>query len=455
MEKVLIVDDDGDLRAIVRDVLKEEGFFTLEAKDGINAIKVFKTDTPDVVLLDLKMPYMDGIETMQKLRKIDPSVPVIILTAHGDIPTAVEAIKLGAYDFTSKPPEFDRLIITLKRAAEKRTLDKEVERVNVALEMSLENLFGISDAMKIVINKIRQVAETNFSVIIQGETGTGKSYVASAIHNLSKRAEKPFVRMDIGLIPGTLVESELFGYKKGAFTGAEKDRDGYFKNANGGTIFIDDIENMSAYIQSKFLSVIDEKKIYPIGSAKPVDLDVRVISATNRDINEKVEKKDFREDLFYRLGEFIFTLPPLRERAEDIIFFAEKFLLDSCTELNKNIREISRGALDLMMQHSWPGNLRELRNVIRRATLLTESNTIGQECIEFFIKGNSIDYISSSVKTLKDAVRELEKKKIQEALEITGGNKTRAAELLDISYPNLLSKIKEYDIKYSGIIKKQ
>ncbi len=447
MIKVLIVDDDSNLKAVLRDVLQDEGFSTIEAANGFDAKKAFRKDIPDVVLLDLKMPYMDGIETMQELRKISQGVPVIILTAHGDIPTAVDAIKLGAYDFVEKPPEFDKLIISLRRAVERRDLEKEVKRINTALKFSLEDIFGRSDAIRTVINDIKHVAQTDLSVIIQGETGTGKSYVASAIHNMSQRAGGPFVRIDISLIPETLVESELFGYRKGAFTGAEKDRNGYFMDANRGTIFIDDIENMSSYIQSKFLSVIDEKKIHPLGSTKPVELDLRIIGATNKNLRENIRNNGFREDLFYRLGEFVITLPPLRDRAEDISFFAEKFLSESCAELNKYLREISSGALELMTRHQWPGNLRELRNVIRRATLAAENDTIDKSCIEFFIlEGHTAGNNRSSFITIKDAVRDLERKMIDEALQITGGNKSKASEILDISYPKLLSKIKEYGL---------
>lgn len=447
MDRILVVDDDKDLRGVVREVLKEEGFAISEAEDGISAVKLFRKSPPDAVLLDLNMPYMNGIDAMHELRKIGPDVPIIILTAYGDIPTAVDAIKHGVYDFMIKPPEFDRLVLTLRRALEKRRLEIEVIRTTTALESSLEHQLGRSSAMKTVVNRIKQVAQTNFSVIIQGETGTGKSVVAGAIQSLSGRPDRPFVSVDIGLIPDLLVESELFGYKKGAFTGAERDKAGYFETAHRGTIFIDELENMSPHVQGKLLSVIEKKKIYPLGSTSPVDVDIRILAATNKDLKECVERKEFREDLFYRLGEFFITLPPLRDRVEDIPFFARKFSFEAGTELNKQIKEVDGDALALLVKYSWPGNLRELKNVMRRATLLAESDVIDQACVEALISQQGSEKGECPVVPLKEAVRDLEKRIIIQALAKTERNKTKAAELLDLSYATLFAKIKEYGIK--------
>ncbi len=446
MSNVLIVDDDADLRNIVADVLKGEDIIVDEASDGFGAIKLFRKTRPDAVLLDLKMPHMNGIETMIELMKIERNVPIIILTAHGDIDSAVKAIKHGAYDFTLKPPDFDRLILTIKRAIEKRKLQMEVENTGTALKQ----LLGKSDAMNTVISQIKQIAHTDFSVIIQGETGTGKSITAGLIHNMSKREDESFVCVDIGLIPDILVESELFGYKKGAFTGAVKDKMGYFESAHKGTIFIDELENMSPHIQTKLLSVIEKKKIYPLGGTSPIDVDLRIVAATNQNIRESLKKKEFREDLFYRLGEFIITLPPLRERLGDIPFFARKFVFEVSLELNKQIRDITDNAIDLLKQYPWPGNLRELKNVMRRATLLTNSSTINKEFIEILLNEHYTEKkcmakSASGQLPLKDALRELEKKMIRDAMENTGGNKAKAAKLLRISYKNLFDKMKEYE----------
>jgi two-component system, NtrC family, response regulator AtoC len=447
MNKVLIADDDCDLRGIVRDVLQEEGFLTLEAADGRSAVEVFKAEGPDAALVDLKMPDMDGIETMREMKKIDEGVPVIILTGYGDVRRAVEAIKGGAYDFAEKPPDFKKLVITLRRATERRELELQVNRTTAALELSLERQFGKSQAMKQVIAQLKRIAPTDFSVIIQGETGTGKSFVAESIHNLSKRSDKPFVCVDIGLIPDLLVESELFGYKKGAFTGADRDKKGYFETADHGTMFIDELENMSTHVQGKLLSFIERKTIYPLGCTTPIEMHLRLIAATNKDIWTRVKKQEFREDLFYRLGEFILTLPPLRERLEDIPFFAGKFLFEAATEMSKQIREIDDAALVKLKTHPWPGNLRELKNVMRRAVLLAEEDVIRESVIKFPADGLSGDSHSSSCLSLKESVKDLEKKLIRQAMEASAGNKTRAAEMLGISYKNLFDKLKEYDAK--------
>jgi DNA-binding NtrC family response regulator len=446
MGKVLIVDDDDDLRGVVGDVLTDEGFDITASPDGKTALSSIRKNLPDVVLLDLKMPGMNGIEVMQEIRKIDVHLPVIMMTAYGDIPTAVDAIRQGAYDFTIKPPDFDKLVVTLQRAVERRELEMEIDRFSTALDVSLEQMFGKSPAMRNIISQINQVAGTNLSVVVQGETGTGKSFIAHAIHNVSKRAQNTFVRVDMGLIPDTLFESELFGYRRGAFTGADKHKVGYFENANAGTIFIDEIENIPLHIQGKLLSVLDERRIYPLGSTTPVNIDVRVVAATNRDIKECVANKSFRKDLFYRIGEFVINLPPLRERAEDIPFFVNKFILDASTELNRQIREITPDALDLMMRHAWAGNVRELKNIVRKAVLMSAGDVIDRQVVAPLLIEDESETKTLSL-SIKDAVREVERTNIREALRRTGGNKTRASELLQISYKNLLEKIKTYGLE--------
>ena len=451
MNRILIVDDDDMVRLAVSENLKDNGFITVEAATGQEAIDIFQREKPASVILDLKMPGMDGLATMRELKKINPAIPVIINTAYGDVPTAVEAIKLGAYDFILKPHDFDRLMLTLKRAAEKFELDKKVERLEEDVETSLEYLFGKSDAMKKVIHQIQRISKSDFSLIIQGETGTGKSFIARTVHNLSKRSKGPFVSVDIGAIPETLIESELFGYEKGAFTGAEKKKKGYFQMADGGTLLIDELQNLSPYVQSKLLMAIEEKKIMPLGSTRPVHTDVRIIGATNRDIMKAVKKDNvFREDLFYRLSEFIISLPPLRKRPEDIPFLAEKFFRDVSEDLDKQLNSISPEALGLLTGYPWPGNIRELKNVVRRSVLLSDENTIKPEHIEFL--NNSGD--TSPAKGKQPAsdelqalnLKELEKMAIRKSLKLTKGNKTKAASILDIDYTTLLRKIKNYGI---------
>jgi len=451
MNNVLIVDDDADIRNILREILTKYGYTSIEASNGIDALQLFQTTEFLAVLLDLNMPGMDGMETMQHIKKIDPDVPIIFITAYGDIPTAVEAIKQGAYDFIVKPPKIDRLMIILKNAIQKTALEKKVKRLNAQMEHSLEWMLGKSPAIKIVIKQINQVAWTDFSVILQGETGSGKSIIARAIHNHSRRASEPFITVDLGAIPETLVESELFGHERGAFTGAEKKKAGLFEIANRGTIFIDDLENITPYVQSKLLRVVEEKRFFPLGSTRPVDIDVRIIAATNKDIKALVREKKFREDLFFRLGEFIINIPPLRDRKEDISILAEKFSIEAAGELNKRINGISDEALELLERYPWPGNVRELKNVIRRAVLICESNRIEKEHIQFIIEPEKKNSEIRPIMPLKElsaiAIRDAEKKAIEQALKASGGNKTKAASILQIDYKTLLTKIKEYGLQ--------
>lgn len=320
------------------------------------------------------------------------------------------------------------------------------ERPGKPAKTSLEWLLGKSASMKKVISQISQVASSGFSVVIQGETGTGKTVVARSIHNLSRRAGRPFVAVDMGAIPETLVESELFGHEKGAFTGAEKKKMGFFEAANGGTILIDEVQNMSPYVQSKLLSVIEERKVYPLGSTRPADVDVRIIAATNSDIRENVAEKKFREDLFYRLGEFVLTLPPLRERAEDIPFLARRFLLEAAAELGKDIGEITGEAYGLLLRNPWPGNVRELKNVIRRAVLFSEDGAIGPGHIKFLLENGNGEGLSTLKEISAMASRDAERKAIKQVLGLTGGNKTKAAAILRIDYKTLLTKIKAFKI---------
>ncbi len=441
MDNVLIIDDERSVRFTLNRFLTSHGFSSCEAANGIAGVETFRKERPILVLLDLKMPGMDGIECLQALKAIDPTVPVIIVTAHGDVPTAVKAIKHGAYDFILKPPDFDLLILTIQRAIEK-------QRLETTLKASFETMFGKGRAMKMVVDQVRQVAPSDFSIILQGETGTGKSFIARAIHNLSKRADGPFVAIDMGTIPENLAESELFGSEKGAFTGADRKRKGFFEVSHNGTILIDELQNMSSFLQGKLLRVVEEKKLFPLGSTHPIDVDVRIISATNANIMHSVSENKIREDLFFRLGEFIIDLPPLRERIEDIPFFAQKFFLEAREELNKNIFAISDNALDLLMEYSWPGNIRELKNVVRRSVLLADGDTVTEEHIgvNFNMKKTGSPDDFSSLPLLEVTV-EAEKKAIKQALALNNGNRTKAAKTLNISHRSLLRKIKEYNIR--------
>jgi DNA-binding NtrC family response regulator len=445
--RVLVVDDEAELRSLVCDALQMEGYATSEAADGLDALRSFGEATPDAVLLDLQMPRLGGLPTLREMHALAPDVPVIILSGKGDVAAAVAAVKGGAYDYIQKPPEFERILVTLRTALENRRLQGEVSRISAALDISLENRFGTSPAMRAVIERVKRVAPADFSVIVQGETGTGKTYVAHAIHELSRRAGNPFVRVDVSVIPPSLVESELFGARRGAYTGSDKDRPGYVAGANGGTLFLDDIENIPPEIQAKLLDVIETKRVCPVGGGEAVPLDFRVVAATNRDLKACVAAREFREDLLYRLGEFVIDVPPLRDRPEDILFFMDVFLLEACTELNKQVRGFSVRAADLLMKHPWPGNIRELKNVVRQATLLATGDLVDRAQISFLARSADASAAGQfTASSLREAVTELESRLIRQALERSGGNKSRAAEALKMSYSSLLTKIKEFGL---------
>jgi len=440
MDKILVVDDDKNIRFTITEFLIENGFTPIESPNGNSAIEVFKKEKPLLVLLDLKMPDMNGIQCMQLMKEADPVTPVIIITGHGDVPTAVEAIRIGAYDFILKPPRFDRLILTIRRATEKVELER-------ALKTSLSTLFGKSKAMRTIIEQVRQVASSDFSILLQGETGTGKSFIARTIHNFSKRPDGPFITVDIGAIPENLTESELFGYEKGAFTGAEKKKKGFFEIANNGTILIDELQNASPYVQSKLLRIVEEKRLYSLGGTNHVKLDIRIISASNANILQAVKDKKIREDLFFRLGEFIINLPPLRERLEDIPFLARRFFREATEELNKNVREIPDETMEFLLRYSWPGNVRELKNVIRRAVLLTQEDVIRQGHISVGFNSSNVEKGNFSSLQLDEVTMDAERRAIRQALDLTEGNRTKAAHILQVSHRSLLRKMKEYSIQ--------
>ncbi len=450
-QKILIIDDDRSVRLVLSTLLKKNGFVPLQASGGSEGIVLLRNERPHCVLLDLKMPGMDGIETLHALKKADQAVPVIIVTGYADIPTAVQTIKLGAYDFLTKPPQVDKLILTIKRAIEAYSLRLALNQLDDTMLGSLESLFGRSDVMKNVINQIRQVSKTDFSVILQGETGTGKSVVAQTIHDLSKRARNTFQSVDVGVIPENLIESELFGHEKGAFTGADRKKIGFFEIAHTGTLFIDELENTPPLLQNKLLRAVEEKKIYPIGSTKPVNVDVRIIAASNTDIKNAVREKKFREDLFFRLSEYMITMPRLCDRPGDIPFLAMKLMTAASMELEKQMRELSPEAAELLMAYSWPGNIRELKNVIRRAVLTCEDGVIRPDNLEFIVgdtsaRQGSASFLMPLKQVALQATRDAEREVIRRALTITGGNKSRAAKLLEIDYKTLLTKIKDYRV---------
>ena len=447
-DPILIVDDDRKMRVIMKTLIESSGWTTIEACDGVQALEMYSKERPSVVLLDMLMPKMDGLETLRALKSLDSDLPVIIITAHADVSDAVNAIKIGAYDFIVKPPDLDTLTNIIRRAIEKSKLSRSFRVLDAAIDNSLESLLGSSSGMKKVIEQIRQVAFTDFSIIIQGETGTGKTTVARMLHNMSKRSLNPFVSVDVGNMPEALIESELFGHEKGSYTGAIDKQKGFFEVAAGGTILIDDFQNVPLYTQSKLLSAVEDKKIFPIGARQPVEIDVRIIVATNVDARKAMQENKLKSDLFFRLCEFTIDIPPLRERIDDIPYLSRNFMLEVAAELNKPMREISGAAIDHLKRYGWPGNVRELKNVIRRAVLIAESDVITEAHLEFLIGGGYGKKIYSSLlqrklPTLK--LKELEQIAIEEALEVTFGNKTEAASLLQIDCSTLHRKIKQMD----------
>ena len=446
MEKILIIDDDAISRVGLGEMVATAGFSVLEAAGGREGLAVLEKEPVSAVLLDLIMPGMDGIATLEKLRETRPDMPVIMVTAYGDVPLAVKATKLGAYDFILKPPDAEHLVLILKRAVEKMALRQEVERLHTFVDSAVEKLLGKSKVLKEIQKDIQRVAETDFSIIIQGETGTGKTTLARGIHALSKRSQHPFVKVDIGTLSESLIESELFGHEKGAFTGADKKKKGFFEAAQGGTIFIDEIENMSLAMQAKVLNAIEEKEICPVGSHAPVKVDFRLIGATNTDIQKLVKEKRMRQDLYYRLGEYTITLPPLRERPDDIRYFAGKFMEDARDELNRPVEEISEAAMRRLARCPWPGNIRELKNFIKKLVLFADGRAITEMQVESLIQEGGESGAVPMALPLRDQLKLHEKNIIVRALKEANGNKSLAASLLQTSYKNLFNKLNEFGL---------
>ncbi len=465
MDKILLIEEDFSVRKNISETLIKNGYNPHECYTSKQAIEILNNGEKfSAILIDTNMQDTNVIQTMQEIKKINRNMPIIVLAKMEEINIARDIVQKGAYDFIITPPKTDRLTFTLKRAIEKYNLDRKFQQLNTSVESSLEGVFGVSDAIRKVVDQMNQISWNDISVVIQGETGTGKSFIAQTIHNMSHRAKGPFVKVDIGSIPENLIESELFGHEKGAFTGADRKKIGYFESANKGTIFIDELQNMSLYVQSKILNVVEEKKIYPLGGTKAVSVDVRLITATNIDFKTHVNSGKFRDDLFYRLCEFIIVLPPLRDRKEDIPFLAQKFFTEYKEELKKPLGELHSDTLTYLKNHSWKGNVRELKNVIRRTTLLSNKDIIMPDDI-IFLDNNMIssnDLQNSYNSTISDnldtkkviplkeltnkAIQQLEKKAIIHALKITNGNRTKAANLLQISSRSLFAKIKDYGI---------
>jgi DNA-binding NtrC family response regulator len=461
--RLLSVDDDpmqGRLiTAIFRDV---PGVSVSLVHDGAEALQVIAADPPDVVLLDLGLPGMSGLEVLQRMKATSPGIPVIVLTGFADVRTAVQAIQLGAYQFLTKPVNTDELAVIVQRALERSELLAEIEtlRRKVGGDSALGALVGGSLAMQNVVRRIRQVAPSNFTVLVQGETGVGKELVARAIHEESTRAGKPLVAIDCGAIPENLLESELFGHEKGAFSGADRRKEGLFVLADGGTLFLDEIGNLPLGIQAKLLRVLQERKVLSVGSTAPRNLDLRFVAATNVPLDVAVREGRFRQDLYYRLTEFTIVVPPLRERGEDILLLARRFREEASVELRRAVGSISEEAGHLLKSYAWPGNVRELRNVIRQAVLVAPDFVIEEEQVRGMLgeggAGESVGLPPApagerSLKEIADvAIAEAEKRAIAEAVKKTSGNKSQAARLLHVDYKTLHLKMRRYGLGPAG-----
>jgi two-component system, NtrC family, nitrogen regulation response regulator NtrX len=440
---VLIVDDEEGIRESLSDILEDDGYGILTSGSGEEAIKALRAQNPDLVFLDIWLPGMDGIQTLKEIKEINPDLPVIMISGHGNIELAVKATKMGAYDFLEKPLSLDRILLATKRAIERKTLEME----NRVLKQNLkkqQRLVGDSQKMNQLQEQMDMAAKSNSRVLILGESGSGKELVAHILHEKSSRAEKPFVEVNCAAIPQELIESELFGHEKGSFTGAFERKKGKFELADEGTLFLDEVGDMSLTTQSKVLRVIETQEFQRVGGSKNIKVDVRIIAATNKDLFEEVKKSTFREDLFYRLHVIPIIVPPLRERKEDIPELVEYFLGYFATEYGQKPKKITPEALKAFESYDWPGNIRELRNVIERLVIMTQSDVITPKNI--IIEGASrSDYFS--FKTLKEARESFEKDFIIKKLEENNWNISKTAEILNIERSNLHRKIKAYDIK--------
>ena len=467
-KKILVIDDEPEQGWIFSKVLSEEGYQVLTATDGPAGLKKIENESPDLVILDIKMPGMDGLETLRRIKEINVELLVIMLTAYETVQTAVKSMKMGAYDYLSKPIDNEKLKIIIKNALKTLDLTQEVFRLKEELKerFKFASLDGESAAMQKLYALLEKAISTDVSVLLRGESGTGKELAARIIHYNSLRKDKPFITVDCATLPETLVESEIFGYEKGAFTGAISRKLGKCELANEGTLFLDEVGNLSLDTQKKLLRMLQEREIVRLGSNKPIKIDVRIVTATNTNLEELIKKRVFREDLYYRLKEFSIVLPPLREREEDVLLLARLFLNEFNKEFNKKVKEISPEAMALLMRYSWPGNVRELKNIMRSAVLLSKKYILPEnlpqeiqfdEVLSERVPSSKVvpdeesqekkDVIQESLKEIgKTAKKEVEKQAILRVLKEVNGNKSKAARLLKIDYKTLYNKIKKYNI---------
>jgi len=451
IRQVLVVDDERSFSDLMGTFLTKEGYEATCLTDPSVALEHLASHPVDVVLCDIQMPRMSGLDFLQELKERDLSVNVIMMSAYGSLETVVKCMKLGAFDYIAKPFQSDELRMRLAKLDERNGLKQENKRLRSELvqENGFDNLIGTSDPMRKLYEAIGKIATYKSTVLITGESGTGKEMVARAIHRHSKRSKRPFVAINCGAIPEALLESELFGSVRGAFTDAIRDRKGMFEEAHTGTVFLDELGELPLLLQVKLLRAIQEEEIRRVGDSQPQRIDVRIVAATIRDLQAEVEAGNFREDLYYRINVLPLNLPPLRERPDDIPLLVKSFIQRASKRLHKEVTSIDPVALRRLVEYPWPGNVRELENVIERACVFTEDVTIGPEDLpdQLVGTGRSVQVsLASGEMSIKKATRQIEEELIRRALSTTTGNRTAAAKLLEISHRALLYKIKEYEI---------
>jgi DNA-binding NtrC family response regulator len=450
---ILLVEDKDSLRRVLRLTLENAGYSVAEAIDARAALNEIATSRHRLVLTDLRMPNGSGLDVLRSARAADADVPVIVMTAFGSIDEAVQAMKDGAHDFLQKPVDSNHLLLLVERALEQARLRTEnvLLREEWSRRYGFPRILGESETLKRAVGETQRVAQTEATVLLLGESGTGKELFARAVHHLSARRDNPFVAINCAAIPETLIENELFGHERGAFTGATDRRQGKFELASGGTVFLDEIGELPLGVQGKLLRAIEEKVVDRIGGSAPVAVDVRVVAATNKDLKAAVDNGQFRGDLFFRLAVFPIEVPPLRDRSDDIILLAQHFAAEIGRELRGREAQLSPGAIDALKQHHWPGNVRELENAIERACILSDSLTLepadlglGPSATHEIESLEQLDLSGTLSEVAHRALRVVERKKIARALEANNGNKSKTAEDLGVSYKTLLNKIKEY-----------
>ena len=446
-ESILVVDDDLAHRMMLKKLLGGWGYEVFEADDGSGAIEKVRQTSFDLILMDIRMLNISGIEALEQIKIINPAIPVIIMTAYASVETAVTALKKGAYDYLTKPLDFDELKIAIGRATEHNRLKKENEYLKVRLgeQFDRQNLIGQSPSMIKLLDTVAQVAATEATILITGESGTGKEVIANAIHYNSSRKDAPFIKINCAALTETLLESELFGHEKGAFTGAERRREGKFRQAEGGSLFLDEVSEMSPAMQVKLLRVLQERELTRVGGAEVIKINVRLIAASNKDLKKEMERGRFREDLFYRLNVVGLNVPPLRERKEDIPILAQHFLQQFVAQNSKKIKGFTPQAMEKLLKYSWPGNIRELMNAIESAVVLSRKEYLDAEDLVLMMADNSVDIKTTQNRLLENLpLEEVEKMTILEALATSAGNKSEAARRLGITRKTLRKKLEKY-----------